>query len=129
MLIKVCEQTIINIIICNICTPKLLWNLFKYNSIAPVLGWGKYQKFEFGCCVAFNDSSPNGRSYVITMLIAMLFFPFCICLICYCIIVYTAHGSYKRMKQNMVTSSYAQVIDYISKTKYHKFEKFLLAKL
>ena len=51
--------------------------LIKFLLPAPIIGWGRYQKFEYGCCIAFNDSSPNVRSYVITMLIAVLFLPFC----------------------------------------------------
>ena len=45
--------------------------------LAPMLGWGRYQKFEYGCCIAFNDRSFNVRSYVITVLIGVLFLPFC----------------------------------------------------
>merc|ERR1719471_1551792 len=40
-------------------------------AIAPVLGWGRYEHFEYGCCIAFSDNSLNVRSYVITALIAV----------------------------------------------------------
>lgn len=29
-----------------------------------MLGWGRYETFEFGCTVAFHDPSFNVRSYV-----------------------------------------------------------------
>ena len=45
--------------------------------LAPVVGWGRYEHFEYGCCIAFSDNSPNVRSYVITALIAVFFLPIC----------------------------------------------------
>ena len=42
---------------------------------APVLGWGRYETFEFGCTVAFHDQSFGVRSYVIVMLIFVLGIP------------------------------------------------------
>ena len=42
---------------------------------APVLGWGRYETFEFGCTVAFHDQSFGVRSYVFTMLIFVLGIP------------------------------------------------------
>ena len=74
--------------------------------LGPLYGWGKFVKFEYGCTIAFFDSSANGRwaknlffflifialqnllavhiytlwynfrSYVISTLIAVLFLPF-----------------------------------------------------
>jgi hypothetical protein len=44
---------------------------------APVLGWGRYETYEFGCTVAFHDQSNGGYSYVITMLLFVLGIPLC----------------------------------------------------
>ena len=44
---------------------------------APVLGWGHYERFEYGCCIAFSDPSLNSRTFVITALIAVFFLPIC----------------------------------------------------
>jgi hypothetical protein len=40
-----------------------------------VLGWGRYETFEFGCTVAFHDPSVAVRSYVVVMLIFVLGIP------------------------------------------------------
>ena len=29
--------------------------------LGPLYGWGKFVKFEYGCTIAFFDSSANGR--------------------------------------------------------------------
>ena len=42
---------------------------------APILGWGRYQTFEFGCTVAFHDSTPLVRSYVVTLLMIVFAIP------------------------------------------------------
>ena len=44
---------------------------------APIVGWGRYEHFEYGCCIAFSDPSLNSRSYVVTALIAVFFLPIC----------------------------------------------------
>ena len=49
----------------------------KFEFSAPVLGWGRFEHFEYGCCIAFSDRSLNVRSYVITTLIAVFFLPIC----------------------------------------------------
>ncbi|XP_059093783.1 opsin-5-like [Tigriopus californicus] len=61
-------------------------------ALAPVLGWGRYETFEFGCTVAFHDGSPEVRSYVISILIFVLGAPFVICVVSYARIL---HFSYK----------------------------------
>ena len=45
-------------------------------SIAPVLGWGRYETFEYGCTIAFHDDSFNTRSYVIFTMSTMFMIPF-----------------------------------------------------
>ena len=50
---------------------------FNWHNLAPVLGWGRYEHFEYGCCIAFSDPSLNSRSFVITALIAVFFLPIC----------------------------------------------------
>ena len=50
---------------CTVCTA------------APIVGWGRYEHFEYGCCIAFSDPSLNSRSYVVTALIAVFFLPIC----------------------------------------------------
>ena len=44
---------------------------------APILGWGRYENFEFGCNLAFSDPSLNSRSFVITALVSVFFIPIC----------------------------------------------------
>ena len=67
--------------VCRIFCNRYSWNrrLHITNQIsylAPVIGWGRYHKFEYGCCIAFHDKSFNVRSYVVTSLFAVLFLPF-----------------------------------------------------
>ena len=47
----------------------------KFLFAAPVLGWGRFETFEFGCTVAFHDGSPEVRSYVVVVLVVMLGLP------------------------------------------------------
>ena len=44
--------------------------------IAPMFGWNRFETFEFGCTVAFHDSSAVCRSYVITALVVVFVLPF-----------------------------------------------------
>ena len=50
-------------------------NIFFVLHAAPILGWGRYQTFEFGCTVAFHDSNPLVRSYVVTLFLIVFFIP------------------------------------------------------
>ena len=42
---------------------------------APILGWGRYETFEFGCTIAFHDNDIKIRSYVVTLLVTVFFTP------------------------------------------------------
>ena len=42
---------------------------------APILGWGRYETFEFGCTVAFHDPSLSVRTYVVCILVTVLGIP------------------------------------------------------
>ena len=55
-------------------------NKIKY-FLAPILGWGRYETFEFGCTVAFHDPSLYVRSYVLFTFCTILTIPLVIC--CY----------------------------------------------
>ena len=52
-------------------------------AIAPVLGWGRYETFEYGCTVAFHDPSFNLRSYVFFCLFTIFMVPLGVCCYCY----------------------------------------------
>lgn len=57
---------------------------------APVLGWGRYETFEYGCTLAFHDPSMNMRSYCLIAMFGMMLIPLILCIYCYCrIICYT----------------------------------------
>ena len=43
--------------------------------LAPVIGWGRYETFEYGCTLAFHDPSLNLRSYVVFALFTMFTIP------------------------------------------------------
>ena len=58
-----------------------------------MIGWGRFQTFEYGCCIAFNDSSYNVRSYVIIMLFAVLILPFCKLSIVFNFLVYYIYSA------------------------------------
>ena len=68
-------------------------------TLAPVLGWGRYETFEYGCCIAFSDPSTNVRSYVVTALVSVFFLPICACLVCYSVIAYTANRCRMRLSK------------------------------
>ena len=50
---------------------------------APVLGWGRYETFEYGCTVAFHDPSFNLRSYVLFTFFVILMIPLGLCFYSY----------------------------------------------
>ena len=60
---------------------------------APVLGWGRFETFEYGCTVAFHDSSPSVRSYVVVMLLLVLAAPLAVTVVCYTLITYVSFTS------------------------------------
>jgi hypothetical protein len=57
----------------TVILPPLVFPAFGFT--APVLGWGRFETFEFGCTVAFHDPGMGVRSYVITMFIFVLGIP------------------------------------------------------
>ena len=52
-----------------------MMSLSNFLLSAPLLGWGRYETFEFGCTVAFHDNNIQIRSYVISLLITVFFVP------------------------------------------------------
>ena len=44
-------------------------------AIAPIIGWGRYETFEYGCTLAFHDPSLNFRSYVLFTMVVILAVP------------------------------------------------------
>ena len=58
---------------------------------APLLGWGRYETFEFGCTIAFHDPSRNMRSYVLVCMVVMFGIPLLSCVCCYCRIIWYSY--------------------------------------
>ena len=52
-------------------------------ALCPILGWGRYETFEYGCTLAFHDPSFNLRSYVFFCLATIFMTPLCVCCYCY----------------------------------------------
>ena len=52
-------------------------------AMCPILGWGRYETFEYGCTLAFHDPSFNLRSYVFFCLATIFMTPLFLCCYCY----------------------------------------------
>ena len=52
-------------------------------ALCPILGWGRYETFEYGCTLAFHDPSFNLRSYVFFCLAVIFITPLFLCFYCY----------------------------------------------
>jgi len=58
---------------------------------APVIGWGRYETFEFGCTVAFHDKTTSVRAYVVVMLVVVLAGPLTACGVYYAKITFFSY--------------------------------------
>ncbi|ROT81263.1 Opsin-5 [Penaeus vannamei] len=98
----------------NICHPeKVEWLQLKYVyililgsglysvawAVGPILQWGRYETFEFGCTLAFTDPSRSNRSYVTCAFFFVLLFPLGVVVTCYSLIVMQAHKYQREMSR------------------------------
>ncbi|KAK3093842.1 hypothetical protein FSP39_020871, partial [Pinctada imbricata] len=60
-------------IICAIWVYSLLW------ATIPFMGWGSYglEKFKTSCSVAWTETSSDGKSFVLSLFVFVLFVPVC----------------------------------------------------
>ncbi|XP_063883400.1 melanopsin-like isoform X1 [Scylla paramamosain] len=98
----------------NICHPervewlkvKYVYSLISFSAVysaiwalGPLLQWGRYETFEFGCTLAFSDPTQSSKSFVTCAFIFVLLLPLAIVIVCYSLIVLQAHKFKREMNR------------------------------
>ncbi|XP_045114371.1 opsin-3-like [Portunus trituberculatus] len=98
----------------NICHPervewlkvKYVYSLISFSAVysaiwalGPLLQWGRYETFEFGCTLAFSDPTQSSKSFVTCAFIFVLLLPLAIVVVCYSLIVLQAHKFKREMNR------------------------------
>ncbi|XP_071534960.1 uncharacterized protein [Panulirus ornatus] len=68
-------------------------------ALGPLLQWGRYETFEFGCTLAFSDPSRSGRSFVTCAFVFVLLLPLGVVVTCYSLIVAKAREYQREMSR------------------------------